>query len=539
MLGWRPIFEVRFVISSRVWFCLGLLGALPALGCTSQTDRPDQPAPVPTEEPETPVGLEFDNSEDLVIGPRQMRTVTVTVTPAGAYPVRFALLTEASSGHDGLLDRDEVWTNSNGRGSVQLTAPSAPTTLWLQATTPGATPIQTRIRVTASGTTTLRVQTAYAGPRPVKQWVAGVHFDRRCEDFTLLPTTVGDLFEVGSKPLIDVARVPVSNRAMAVTMRAGRYLSGCINRDGAVEGTINFAYVPVTAVPLQLEASVLDVVIGLKSSDPTLEASLDRALTRAWNALLGSAGDDIGALLDAMQASLAGSQAEAFTSARERYGWDAELASTLGEESRTALRDALERWTAMGRSALFSPHAFEARLRASKDVPGQPELTIERAAGQPASELDVNVEQTSWEADASDQLAFGGSLTWSGTHFLVGLATPPALSETGSASLLDALSRIERCPVVAETLIRPGVTVTGCDQLCLENLCRTGVASLWDAARRASGGELERLTLTASGSASVGNEAQAVALDGRWIGRLSSSGGPTGGPVVGFAPRSP
>jgi hypothetical protein len=193
----------------------------------------------------------------------------------------------------------------------------------------------------------------------------------------------------------------------------------------------------------------------------------------------------------------------------------------------------------MGRSALLSPHAFEGRLRASADSPGRPELSIERAAGQPASELGVTVDETSWEADASDQLAFGASLSWSATHFLVGLSTPPALSETGTPTLLDALSRIERCPTVAATLIEAGVTVTGCDELCLETLCRTGAAALWGAARAASGSELDRLALTASGSATVGDDAQAVLLDGSWIGRLSSSGGATGGSVVGFAPRMP
>jgi hypothetical protein len=538
MLGWEPDFEVCSVIASRFRFCLALLGVLPGLGCESETDGPEGPAPVPTEEPSPTYELSFDLSDDIVIGPRQMKVIAVEVQPEGAYPVRFALLSESAEPHDGLLDRDRAWTDSKGRTSVQLTAPSAPTTLLLRAMTEGAPPIEKRVRVTASGSTTLRVQTSYAGPRPIKQWIAGVHFDKRCEDFTTMPVNDGDLFESSPKAPIDVLRVPVGNRPLAVTLRAGRYLSGCANRDGAVEGSINQVYVPVIAVPLQLESTALDVVIGLKSSDATLDESLDQALRDAGSALRGAATDDVGALLDSMHASLAGSQADAFAAAREQYGWDEEIAQAVGPSSLTALGDALERWSAMGRSALFSPHAFEGRLRASQSA-GRPELTIERAAGQPASELSVSADETSWEADASDQLAFGGSLTWSASHFLVGLATPPALSETGSASLLDALARIENCPIVAATLIEAGVTVTGCDELCLENLCRTGVAALWDTARNASGAGRERLALTAAGSASVGNEAQAIAFDGSWIGRLSSSGGPTGGPVVGFAPRSP
>lgn len=527
------------MIPLRFRFCLALLGTLPGLACSSESDGPDQPAPVPTQEPSPTYELGFELSDDIVLGPRQTKVVGVEVRPPGAYLVRFALLSESDDPHDGLLDRDEAWTSSKGRASVQLTAPSAPTNLLLRALTQGAAPIEKRVRVTASGSTTLRVQASYTGPRAVKQWIAGVHFDKRCEDFATPPVNDGDLFEANGKVPIDVQRVPVGNRPLAVTLRAGRYLNGCANRDGAVEGSINQVYVPVTAVPMQLESTVLDVVIGLKSSDGALDESLDDALLVARSALRGAATDDVAALLDAMHASLAGSQADAFAAARDQYGWDAAIVQAVGDSSLTALGDALDRWSAMGRSALFSPHAFEGRLRASKASPGQPELTIERAAGQPASELSVTADKTSWEADASDQLAFGGSLSWSASHFLVGLATPPALSETGSASLLDALSRVESCPTVAETLIEAGVTVTGCDQLCLENLCRSGAAALWDGARNASGDELERLALTASGSASVGNDAQAVALDGSWIGRLSSSGGPTGGPVVGFAPRDP
>ncbi|MDQ2645064.1 MAG: hypothetical protein M3020_14705 [Myxococcota bacterium] len=528
-----------FVVESRFRSCLALLVALSGLGCASESDGGPAPAPAPTEEPAPTYDLSFDLSDDIVLGPRQPKQIGVSVQPPGAYPVRFALLSEAGKPHDGVLDRVEVWTNAKGRASVEFTAPSAPTTLLLRAITQGAPPIEKRIRVTATGSTTLRVQASYSGRRPVKQWVAGVHFDKRCEDFTTMPPNDGDLFAPSQTAPIDVPKVPVGNRPMAVTLRAGRYLSGCANREGAVEGTINLIYVPVTAVPLQLESTVLDVVIGLKSSDATLDESLDQALVLARSKLRGAASDDVAALLDAMRDSLPAAQGEAFSAARDRYGWDDAVVEAVGESSLTALGDALERWTAMGRSAWFSPHAFEGRLRASKSSPGRPELTIERAAGQPASELGLAADETSWEADASDKIAFGGSLTWSASHFLVGLATPPALSETGSASLLDALSRIENCPTVAATLIRPGSTVTGCDEACLEDLCGLGAAALWDSARRASGGELERLALTASGSATVGNEAQAVALDGSWIGRLSSSGGSTGGSLVGFAPRAP
>jgi hypothetical protein len=61
---------------------------------------------------------------------------------------------------------------------------------------------------------------------------------------------------------------------------------------------------------------------------------------------------------------------------------------------------------------------------------------------------------------------------------------------------------------------------------------------LWDRLRNFSGTGLERLAFTAAGSASVGSEAQAIGLEGSWVGRLASTdSASTGGPLRGFAPH--
>jgi hypothetical protein len=169
---------------------------------------------------------------------------------------------------------------------------------------------------------------------------------------------------------------------------------------------------------------------------------------------------------------------------------------------------------------------------------GHASLTIERAGGRAAAELGIVAEPgATWEADGSDTVAFGGTLAWTPSQLSAGLAIAPALAETGALSIEDALQRLYECPLVAAALTET-TTQNGCDATCLEALCRTGMASLWDRVESFSGSELERLELTAVGDATVGEEAQATALVARWVGRLASApSASTGGDLRAWAAR--
>jgi hypothetical protein len=301
--------------------------------------------------------------------------------------------------------------------------------------------------------------------------------------------------------------------------------------------------VPLSATPLNLENSVLDVAIGLEAGDPTLEAALERGRLDAALALRSSAVEappaesDVAALLDAMQSGLTPTQSEAFATARAAESWDAQVADALGDPQGTRLTDALLRWSTIGGSALLSPHAFEGRLRSSSNLAGHASLTIDRAAGVAASELGVTAEPIStWEADGTDKLVFGGSLSWTPSKLAVGLAIAPALAETGTGSLDAALQQVYACPLVAQT-IADSSSFASCDAECLETLCSGGMSALLNRIRNFSGGTSERLELTAVGDATVGEEAQAVALVATWVGRLASAPETIiGGRLNGWAP---
>ena len=489
--------------------------------------------------------LDFVTADKIQVKPRDPVDIVVEVKQSGPIEVKFALLSAPGETHDGVLDRSSTFTDANGRARVLLTAPSTPVQLILRASV-GAVSKTATITVTASGSTILIVQPRYDGPRQVTEWIASVHVDKRCEDLMGVFDD-GDRVGVASIAQVQVRDVPVGV-PLAITLRAGHFLSGCTT-DRVLEGPPIRVVVPISAVPLNLEASVLDVVFGLEASDAALETALERTLVRAAVALrTGAPGatpasNDVSALLDAMQAGLSATQAEAFALARSAEDWDARVASALDDPSGSRLTEALKRWSTIGRGALLSPHAFEGRLQGSSTVAGAAMLTIDRAAGVAASELGIAAEPDSmWEADGSDKLAFGGSISWIPSKLSAALAIAPALAETGALGIDQALQRLYACSTVAQamspTATQNGAAFTGCDAMCVETLCRGGMSALWDRVKNFSGAELERLELTAVGDAFVGDEAQAIELRATWVGRLTSvPDASTGGDLRGFAPR--
>jgi hypothetical protein len=493
----------------------------------------------PDDTPEL-VRLDFAGKEEFELNPRQVIEIVVEVEPHAAREISFALLSAPDVQHDGVLDRSWTLSDANGLARVSLTAPSTPVKLSLRAGT-GSVFVYAQISVTARGTTTITVLPRYTGPREVTQWVASVHVGKSCEDLIGL---LGDGDWVGVSPTdeVEIRDVPVG-QPLAVTLRSGRFLNGCANEGGVAEGPATRVVVPVSAVPLNLENSVLDVTIGLEAGDPTLEAALERGRADAALALRSSSGEapaaanDVAALLDVMQSGLTLMQSEAFAAARAAEGWDARVADALDDPQGTRLTDALLRWSTIGRSALLSSHAFEGRLQSSPNLAGHASLTIDRAAGVAAGELGVIAEPIStWEADGTDKLAFGGSLSWTPSKLAAGLAIAPALAETGSGTLDAALQRLYDCPLVAQTIAESS-SFAGCDAMCLETLCSSGLSALWDRIRNFSGGASERLELTAVGNATVGEDAQAVALVATWVGRLASAPETIiGGRLNGWAP---
>jgi len=150
-------------------------------------------------------------------------------------------------------------------------------------------------------------------------------------------------------------------------------------------------------------------------------------------------------------------------------------------------------------------------------------------AGVPASDAGFPTSfQSTWSADSSDTLLLGTQLTWLPSRLVTALALAPALLEfPGAASLESALAQSVDCGLVAQTLLANGATAgaalyAGCDESCALLACTNAISDLWSKARDSSGTTVATLDFTGTGSAVVGDDASATALNqGSWVGELS------------------
>ncbi len=510
------------------------LAALFAFGCTTpvepkgseQTgqDGLEDPLPVPV--------IRFDLDAPVLGKPRTDIDISVRVSPERAHTVRFALLSEPGAPpHDGVLDRGEALTDARGRATVRLRTPSVPVALTVRASV-GSASASLPVVVMGSGSATLSLRASYPGRRATPEWVGFAHLDTTCDSFRGNVPRTGDFTD--RAPVAPYLRNVPAGVRLAVTLHSGEFVSGCTMVENLLEGEERIVFVPVNDLPLRLDNTVLDVAIGLDPEDEAWHEALDAVSETARAALLGAAENDVAALLDAMHDALSDPQATALEEARAN-GLGAALLDALEPGAEERLRDTVTRWSTIGRSALLSPRAFEGRLRSGPDGNGQASLTLQRVAGQPATDVGIETGASSWEADRSDTVDFGSTVKWAPSRLCAALVAAPATAETGATTVPEALARTLSCETVAATLEE----LPSCDPGCLEALCATALTALWDRTRTFSGTERASLAVTATGSATVGEAAQAIALDGSWLGRLVTEAGSvsTGGSLQAFAPR--
>jgi len=136
-----------------------------------------------------------------------------------------------------------------------------------------------------------------------------------------------------------------------------------------------------------------------------------------------------------------------------------------------------------------------------------------------------------WSADSNDTVLLGMTLTWQPSRLVTALAVAPALLEVPIAtSVEDALARAVDCAQIADVLVTsgtsPGVAAfASCDESCTLSACQRAVAAAWSRAQSSSGAEIATLSVTASGTAEIGDDARATALSGSWLGDLQTDSG--------------
>jgi hypothetical protein len=480
-----------------------------------------------------------DVGELVVVDPGEVKTLTVVVSPAEpAQTVRFALIDGPGSVEDAALEpnQNEVTTDAEGRASVTLTAPTVPTSFDVRARV-GTIQTTLTIEVSAMGAEMLVVEPSYAGERQVTEWVAEVYDDEETTCAALDGNE--EMVPVRSVTVpygdrIEIADAPVGKK-LAVTLRAGYFLSGCSDVEAIVEGQPSNVLVTVTNRPIQFEQSSVRLELGLLDMEAELDLAMQPVIDAVRDAVLGTASSDTEALLDAMQEEASESAVcgnNGFTSARNTYAWDSELTAAFGAQSATRFRDDLGGWLAAGVSSLATDDTFVGTLSAEPGVVGQANLVLSSVAGfRPGDAgFDRSVSAT-WTADASDNVVVGTTLRFNPSALLVLAALAPArMDEPGATSLAGALSlRAGRCDTIATTLTArgqvPGQSCAACALDCTRELCEGGIARLVARASAALDADADRasLRIAATGLAVVGEQAELTSLDGSWLGALDAA----------------
>jgi len=538
--GWRNLAVASVVVSG-----LGLL-----LGCSSEASSGASIASGSggsAADSTAPSSLQFEPQSSLTLAPGETRELVVRAVPTGQYVVDFALLGDAENAS---LDRSQSVTSENGTARVLLTAPTgsrAVTTFTVRASVGPAVRAQVAVSVSEAGFATLQVVPSYGGTRPVDSWVASVRTGTDCASLPSGPLPEADLSaasaDAESPPLIE--DVPVGG-VLAVTMRAGFYASGCADILELIADHDNVVEVPVTDVPLRLDQTELDVVLELDETPAEwFELIVEPLAAETAEPLAGETGNDVVALLDAMQASTVdANDNDAFAEARTTQQWDEALAAFWGEAAATRkLRDAALGWIQAGAEQL-PDEMLRGTLSPVGAVAGDASLNLDSFAGVNAVHAGFSLDnRVSWDADPDDTVLLGATLSWRPSRWMTEAAVDEAVEEVSAAATVpEALAGIVDCEGIATALAGaadpPDLAYTGCDVVCAQSLCEAALSELWRQVRTAPTA-WATLSLTAVGAATVDEDARPESFEGTWLGTVEAGATVSlGGAARGSVPAS-
>jgi hypothetical protein len=449
-------------------------------------------------------------------------------------------------------------TDPNGAGTVKLTAPtSSPATFTVRAAVGTMTATATVSVQPSASYAKLTVAPRYAGVRKVSSWIAGAHVGKSCAELGDAPGDGNVSAESMEQP--QITPVPVS-APVAVSLRAAQFAFGCTDIGELKAGAVRFVDVEAFDRPLRLDASFL-VNLQVDTVSPSWTEALQPAIDAASQAVVGSAIDDAGALLDQMQAlaPLGDESTESFQTRRAYGNWDESLlyppvALRLTGMKASEVRSKVASWMQQAAAHMPSPSVLSGRLDPATDPSGP-----NRASFSPLGFAGVNEPEAagfsargptevSWLADPKDAVALGAMLPWWPTRLLGTLARGIALSEQPTAATVEAaLALAVDCRKVATILVQAGSSgglqgtesYPGCNLECTELLCQNGISKLWKAAVQASPQAL--LGIDASAPAVVDDQARATAFRGTWVGKvyLGSPSSEIAATVTGSASGSP
>jgi hypothetical protein len=503
---------------------------------------------------DTPASLDFQDPG--LFAARDQYVVTVRALPPRVYHVQFALPSGSGDPLDAVLDRNETETDADGYATVQVTAPSSPTSFELRATVGSRSASQT-LTVADGGAATVQVEPRrlnLSALRDITTWIASAYVNKTCAELPGIPPEDGPIVAPvagkGDAPIIP--QVPARTR-LAITLRSGHFIGGCTTVESLPPGPLSSPQVVVVSLlnrPIDLSASRLNISLGVGDAAEAWSAPLSAAAASVQLGVLGTSADDVDALLDAMREA-SGDSRQQFENARQAELWDDLLRARWGQSAATKLRDLVGTWLAAGRQRFASATptfvgSLSPLAQGAEDQDSSAKLQLSSVAGLPAASAGfADSAQVAWSASADDTVALGTDLYFVRSRLAATLAEAAALDDfAGAEDAPAALAAALDCSAFGAALAQAGsdnqLAYGSCDGECLAALCQNGLGALWHRGEDTEGLTPTRLSLTATGKAYVGDAAEVAGLTGSWIGKLDGDGTDiaTGGELAASAPSN-
>ncbi|HTJ84012.1 MAG TPA: hypothetical protein VL400_19970 [Polyangiaceae bacterium] len=465
--------------------------------------------------------VRFTHDGVLELSPGE--TVTVDIETKGGATVGVLLLGDA---FDAALDRTSVRADSNGHASVELRAPTQPSTFRLRAQVGDVASAELSVAVSDSGFGSVRVLPKYEGNRVLDGWVASVTVGTSCDSvlggFPVDPPgALTTEASVGTQPIVN--SVPVGP-SIAVAIRSGALVAGCTTTTLDTPSKTVDVDVDVLNRPMVLGDAVLDVTLGFSTDDPGYTSLVAAGTDLVAGTAFPQAEPAATLLLDAMAANIADpDDLAAFEDLRASAGLDDSIGASLGSFHPYDVCTSLsaQAVSIAGADASSASLDIEGRLTGTAESPAAPTFEPTTFAGIDAGSLSIpSAIVMSWSTTPTDGLVIGGAVPFSPTalaaHFMnaaaADLVAPGVTASNMIASGYD-------CPSIAYDIGAFG----SCDLACVESLCGTAIEARWQLGAAASddgGAPSGVLTITVSGQSAVDANVVPVDLEGTWVGSL-------------------
>lgn len=463
--------------------------------------------------------MSFAGEDGLALAPGEAVTLQLKTDPPDAYEISFALLGEAQ---DATLGSSRVVATKAGEATVELRAPSSATLFRLRASIKEGGSAEMEVSVSDEGFGTVRLIPRYAGKRDVESWDGAVVAHTKCAELGSLPP--GQLegaleasAAAGKTPVI-IENAPVGP-SLAVVVRAGHYVWGCTDETHLVAGKALDVEVDAVNVPMNLGATALAVSMSFDPEDPlAYQSMVSEAATLLGQTAFPSQATESETLLDTI-ASLAGSDAEAYESARGTNGFDGIAAAQWAAQG-LSLRAKIDAWAIAG---LPLGGDLGGSLVAEGAGTGKALLTLDTIGGLDAVAAGAaGGNQVTWTADPDDTVHLGGALGFAPARLAGAAALVAAMLEVPAATTVgEAMASLVDCPALAAQLGPFG----SCDVDCHALLCAEALAARWQAGLTVTDtkNKLGKLSLNASGAAKVDDVATPVFFTGSWLGEAKTA----------------